>query len=53
VVSFTPRTLYSQEKSPRYPLDRRLGDPRAGLDKVSKRNIHSPLRELNPDHPIV
>jgi hypothetical protein len=25
VVSFTPRPLYLQRKSPRYPLDRRLG----------------------------
>jgi hypothetical protein len=25
VVSFTPRPLYLQGKSPRYPLDRRLG----------------------------
>jgi hypothetical protein len=27
--------------------------PRAGLDKVSKRKIRSPRRELNPDYPIV
>jgi hypothetical protein len=27
VVSFTPRSLYPQGKSPRYPLDRRLGGP--------------------------
>jgi hypothetical protein len=27
VVSFTPRSLYPWEKSPRYPLDRRLGRP--------------------------
>jgi len=25
VVSCTPRPLYPQEKSPRYPLDRKLG----------------------------
>jgi len=25
-VSFTPRPLYPWEKSPRYPLDRRLGE---------------------------
>jgi hypothetical protein len=33
VVSFTPRPLYSRGKSPRYPLDRRLGGPqnRSGL----------------------
>jgi hypothetical protein len=27
--------------------------PRAGLDAVSKRKIHSPRRESKPDHPIV
>jgi hypothetical protein len=27
VVSFTPRSLYSQGKSPRYPVARRLGGP--------------------------
>jgi hypothetical protein len=36
VVSFTPRPFYSREKSPPYPLDRRLVDPRAGLDDVQK-----------------
>jgi hypothetical protein len=44
VVSFTPRPLYSQEKSPWYPLDRRLGR-RAVLDVVVKRKIPSPRRE--------
>jgi len=34
VVSFTPRPLYSQRKSPRYPLDKRLVASRAGLDAV-------------------
>jgi hypothetical protein len=27
VVSFTPRPFYPRGKSPRYPLDRRLGGP--------------------------
>jgi hypothetical protein len=41
VVSFTPRPLYSQGKSPCYPLDRRLGGPqnrsgRGGEDKNSQ-----------------
>jgi hypothetical protein len=27
VVSFTPRSIYPQGKSHRYPLDRRLGGP--------------------------
>jgi hypothetical protein len=30
VVSFTPRPLYPQGKSPWYPLDRRLGGPQIG-----------------------
>jgi hypothetical protein len=38
-VSFTPRPLYPRRKSPRYPLDRRLGGPqsrsgRRGEDKI-------------------
>jgi hypothetical protein len=35
VVNFTPRPLYSQGKSPCYPLNRRLGGPqsRAGEEK--------------------
>jgi len=41
VVSFMPHLLYHQGKSPRYPLDRRLGGPRAGLDMVSVRKIPS------------
>jgi hypothetical protein len=36
VVSFTPLSLYLRGNSPRYPLDRRLGDPRASLDDVEK-----------------
>jgi hypothetical protein len=45
VVSFTPRPLYPQGKSPLYPLDRMLGGPRAVLDAVSERKIPSPCRE--------
>jgi hypothetical protein len=29
MVSFTPLPVYPQEKSPRYPLDRRLGGPQS------------------------
>jgi hypothetical protein len=29
VVSFTPRPLYARRRSPRYPLDRRLGRPQS------------------------
>jgi hypothetical protein len=29
VVSFAPLTLYTRGKNPRYPMDRRLGEPRS------------------------
>jgi hypothetical protein len=38
-VSFTALTLYILEKSPRYPLDRRLVGPQSALDAVEKRKI--------------
>jgi hypothetical protein len=47
VVSFTVRPLYPQGKNPWYPLDRRLGGPRAVLDAVVKRKIPSPRLESN------
>jgi hypothetical protein len=39
VVSFTPLPLYPRGKSPRYPLDRRLGGP-----QNVNLYIHSPIR---------
>jgi hypothetical protein len=33
VVSFSPRPLYCQGKSPRYPLDRRLGGPQSRSER--------------------
>jgi hypothetical protein len=45
VVSFTPRLLYLQGKSPWYPLETRLG-----LDAVVKRKIPSSSRESNIDN---
>jgi hypothetical protein len=39
VVSLTPWPLYTQGKSPRYPLGRRLMGPRTGLDDVEKRKF--------------
>jgi hypothetical protein len=42
VVSFTPRPLYPQRKSPWYPLDRRLGGPqsRSGRGGEEKNSQH-------------
>jgi hypothetical protein len=39
VVRFTLRPLYFREKSPQYPLNRRLGGPQTGFDDVEKRKI--------------
>jgi hypothetical protein len=38
---------------PRYPLYRRLGGPRAGLDTEVRGKILCPCRGSNPDRPVV
>jgi hypothetical protein len=43
VVSFMPRPLY-----PEYPLDRKLGEPRAGLDAVAKKKAPAPAGNRTP-----
>jgi len=43
---FTSRPLYPRGKSPRCPLDRRLGEPRAGLDAM--REFPAPAGNLTP-----
>jgi hypothetical protein len=52
MVSFTPRPLYPQRKSPHYPQDRRLGGPQTrsgcGDDKGSP---HWPYRKSNLGRP--
>jgi hypothetical protein len=53
VVIFRPRPPYSQGKSPRYPLDRRMGGPHNRYGRSVKRKIPSLRRESNPDYPIV
>jgi hypothetical protein len=54
VVSFTPRPLYPQGKSPRYPLDRRLGGPQSRSGHGGEEKNSQPLpRESNPRTPIV
>jgi hypothetical protein len=37
VVSFTPRPLYLQGKSPWYPLSRRLGGPQGRSERSGRR----------------
>jgi hypothetical protein len=54
VVSFTPRPLYPQGKSPWYPLDRRLGRPqsRSGRGGEEKNSQPPPgIERYFPDHP--
>jgi hypothetical protein len=48
VVDFMPWPFYFWGNSPWYPLDRRLGDPRASLDTVEKRKISCPCWGKNP-----
>jgi hypothetical protein len=38
-------------KGPQYPLNTRLGGPRAGLDAGARRKILCPCRGPNPDRP--
>jgi hypothetical protein len=51
VVSFTPRQLYSQGKSPWFPLDRRLGGPQSHSGREGEEKNSPP--PLNPWTPIV
>jgi hypothetical protein len=48
VVSFTPRPLYSQGKSPWYPLDRRLGGPQSRSGRGGEEKNSHPPPEIEP-----
>jgi hypothetical protein len=48
VVSLTPRPLYSQEKSPCYSLDRRLGEPQSQSGCGGEEKNSQPLAGLKP-----
>jgi hypothetical protein len=52
VVSFTPRPLYPQGKSPWYPLDRRLGGPQSLSGRGGEEKKSSPRRESNSRTPF-
>jgi hypothetical protein len=51
VVSFTPRPLYPQGKSPWYPLDRKLGGPQSRSEPGGEEKNSQPLPGLKP--PII
>jgi hypothetical protein len=51
VVSFTPRPLHPQGKSPWYPLDRRLGDPYGRSGHGGEEKNSQPLPGL--EHSVI
>jgi hypothetical protein len=55
VVSFTTRPLYPQEKSPRYPFERRLSGPQSRCGRVGEeKNSHHPpeIEFPNPNRSV-
>jgi hypothetical protein len=46
-----PAALYPRGKDSRYPFDRKLVGPRAGLDAGARRNILCPCQESNSARP--
>jgi hypothetical protein len=48
LVSFTPRPLYTRGKSPRYPLDRRLGEPQNRSGRRREEKIFDPTGTRTP-----
>jgi hypothetical protein len=51
VVNFTPRPLYPRGKSPRYPMDRRLGGPQSRSGRFGENSW--PYRDSNSDPSVV
>jgi hypothetical protein len=51
MVSFTPRPLYLQRKSPWYPLERRLGGPQSRSGRGGEEKNSQPLPGFEP--PII
>jgi hypothetical protein len=48
VVSFTPRPLYPQGKSPWYPLDKRLGEPQSRSGRGGEEKNSQPPPGIEP-----
>jgi hypothetical protein len=48
VVSFMPRPLYPQGKSPGYPLDRRLGRPQSRSGRGGEEQNSQPPSGIEP-----
>jgi hypothetical protein len=48
VVSLTPRPLYRRGKSPRYPLERRLGGPQNRAGRRGEEKILDPTGTRTP-----
>jgi hypothetical protein len=53
VVSFTPRPIYSRGKSPRYPVDRRLGGPQSRSGRHGEVKILDTTGDSNSDPSVV
>jgi hypothetical protein len=53
VVSFTPRPLYRQGKSPWYPLDKRMGGPQSRSGRGSEKKNSQLPPGMEPRTPIV
>jgi hypothetical protein len=53
VSTFTLRSLYPQERSPRYPLDKGLGKLYNVFGHRGEENIRDRCRELNLDSLII
>jgi hypothetical protein len=50
VVSFTPRPLYPQGKSPWYPLDRKLGEPQSRSGRGGEEKNSQPPPAIEPSN---
>jgi hypothetical protein len=48
VVTFTPRPLYLQGKSPWYSLDRRLGEPQSRSGRDGEEKNYQPPSGIEP-----